>query len=253
MSLSIKLPAIQKEWKVPANQPPWKDQASQIIRTLKSNYLAEFQKASVLTQVPVDILIAFAAVESGGARNEKLDGGSKGLMQVNTDTVWQALKDQLEVSTLGKFYPYYIGCTTIFDVIKPLPKDFWAASNSQIRNQKAKEYLKIKPLSPQVNADIRKAILGSSQWSIYVGSLVLGQLINGTIEKTGQIRLDHIIIKYNAGTGRFRSLVSKKGLESSTVDTTAIYNAVPIPVTQAYIVKLLGINGFLDLLKRKVA
>lgn len=263
MSLSIKVPAIQKEWKVPANQPPWKDQASQILRTLKANYTKEFQNASNLTGVPFDILIAFAAVESGGARNEKLDGASKGLMQVNTDTAWQVLKDQLSVATLGKFYPYYIGCPSIFNVIKPLPKNFWANENAKIRNEKASNYLEIKSIDPlkvtadtrkAILGDIRKAILGDAQWSIYVGSLVLAQLINGTIAKTGQIRLDHIIIKYNSGTGRFRTLVSKKGLESASVDTTQIYNAIPIvPVSQAYIVKLLGINGFLDLLKRKVA
>jgi hypothetical protein len=250
--LSIKIPAIDIEWSVPKNQPSWKDQASQILRTIKTNYLKEFQNASALTGVPVNLLISFAAVESGGARNEKLDGASKGIMQVNTDTVWQVLSDQLKVATLGKFYPYYIGCPNIFSLVKPLPKDFWSDANGKIRNQKASDYIKILAINPVVLGEIRKAILANSQWSIYVGSLTLAQLINGTIEKTGQIRLDHIIIKYNAGVGRFRSLVTRKGLESASVDTTAIYNAVPIPVTRAYIVKLLGINGFLDLLKRKV-
>ena len=252
--LSIKIPAIDIEWSVPKNQPSWKDQASQILRTIKTNYLKEFQNASALTGVPVNLLIAFAAVESGGARNEKLDGASKGIMQVNTDTVWQVLSDQLKVSTLGKFYPYYIGCPNIFSLVKPLPKDFWstATATAKIRNEKASDYIRILAINPVVLGEIRKAILSNSQWSIYVGSLTLAQLINGTIEKTGQIRLDHIIIKYNAGVGRFRSLVTRKGLESASVDTTAIYNAVPIPVTRAYIVKLLGINGFLDLLKRKV-
>jgi hypothetical protein len=47
--------------------------------------------------------------------------------------------------------------------------------------------------------------------------------------------------------------VAKKGLESPRVDTMAIYNAVPFKVSQDYIVKLLGINGFLDLLTRKLA
>jgi hypothetical protein len=203
--------------------------------------------------VPINLLLSFAAVESGGARNEKLDGASKGLMQVNTDTVWQVLSDQLKVSTLGNFYPFYIGCPKIFSLVKPLPKDFWSSANVYIRNEKASDYIKILSINPVVLGEIRKAILSNSQWSIYVGSLTLAQLINGTIEKTGQIRLDHIIIKYNAGVGRFRSLVTRKGLESASVDTTAIYNAVPIPVTRAYIVKLLGINGFLDLLKRNVA
>jgi hypothetical protein len=253
VDLSIKIPAIDKEWSVPKNQPSWKDQASQILRTIKTNYLKEFQNASSLVGVPINLLLSFAAVESGGARNEKLDGASKGLMQVNTDTVWQVLSDQLKVSTLGNFYPFYIGCPKIFSLVKPLPKDFWSSANVYIRNEKASDYIKILSINPVVLGEIRKAILSNAQWSIYVGSLTLAQLINGTIEKTGQIRLDHIIIKYNAGIGRFRSLVTRKGLESASVDTTAIYNAVPIPVTRAYIVKLLGINGFLDLLKRNVA
>jgi protein involved in ribonucleotide reduction len=73
------------------------------------------------------------------------------------------------------------------------------------------------------------------------------------MDKVGQIRLDHIIVKYNSGIGNFSRYVAKKGLESPRVDTMAIYNAVPFKVSQDYIVKLLGINGFLDLLTRKLA
>lgn len=253
MSLEIKIPAINKEWQVPKNQAPWRTQAINVIKTIKGNYLKEFQNASALTGVPLDILIAFAAVESGGAKNERLNGASKGIMQVNTDTAWQVMKDQLGVSTIGKFYPLYVGCPTIFNVLTPLPKDFWSSANLKLRQRKASEFLAIKPLSDSVNSTIGSCIVNNAQFSVYVGSYTLAQLINGTIKKTGQIRLDHIIIKYNAGTGRFRSLVTRKGLESSSVDTTQIYNAVPIPVTQAYIVKLLGINGFLDVLKQKLA
>ena len=68
------------------------------------------------------------------------------------------------------------------------------------------------------------------------------------------------IIKYNAGTGAFSSRVAKKGLEKSNVDTTAIYNSVPqnfatrkAEVVQTYLVKMLGINGFLDVQKQKLA
>lgn len=253
MSLEIKIPAIQKEWQVPKNQAPWRSQAISTIRTVKGNYLKEFQNASALTGVPLDILIGFSAVESGGARNEKLNGASKGVMQVNTDTAWQVLKDQLSVSTIGKFYPLYVDCPSIFTVLKEIPKDFWSSANLKLRQRKASEFLAMKPLSPSILDTIGKCIVNNAQFSINVGSYTLAQLINGTIKKTGQIRLDHIIIKYNAGTGRFRSLVTRKGLESSSVDTTAIYNAVPIPVTQAYIVKLLGINGYLDVLKQKLA
>lgn len=251
MSLTIKIPAIQKEWQVPKNQPSWRSQAISMLQKVKGNYLNEFKRASDLTGVPLDILLGFSAVESGGARNETLNGASKGVMQVNPDTAWQSLKEQLEKTTLGLFYPLYIGCPTIFTLKKPLAKDFWGTQNAKERQEPASNWIGIKPISPTVLSTITKCILSDAQWSIYIGSTVLAQLINSTIQKTGQIRLDHIIIKYNAGTGRFRSLVTKKGLESASVDTTQIYNAVPIPVTQAYIVKLLGINGFLDLLKQK--
>lgn len=253
MSLSIKIPAINIEWKVPSNQPPWKSQAISTVKKVKGNYLTEMQNASKLTGVPLDILIGFTAVESGGARNETLNGASKGVMQVNTDTAWQVMKDQLSVSTLGKFYPLYMGCPSAFIVKKAVPKDINSAQNSSVRASKASDYLTIKPLSAELNKTIGNCIVGNAQFSIYIGAYTLAQLINGTIKKTGQIRLDHIIIKYNAGTGRFRSLVTRKGLESASVDTTAIYDAVPIAVTRAYIVKLLGINGYLDILKQKLA
>jgi hypothetical protein len=253
MSYAIKVPAINIEWQVPSNQPSWKNQAISVLKKIKGNYLKEFQNASALTGVPIDILIAFSAVESMGARNETLNGASKGVMQVNTDTAWQVMKDQLGVSTLGKFYPLYLGCPNAFTIIKALPTDFWSSANLKTRQRNASEYFAIKPLSPEINSLIGKCIVNNAQFSIYVGSFTLAQLINGTIKKTGQIRLDHIIIKYNAGTGRFRSLVTRKGLESSSVDTTQIYNAVPIAITRGYIVKLLGINGFLDVLKQKLA
>jgi hypothetical protein len=253
MKYSIKVPSINMEWKVPSNQAPWKTQSINTIKKIKGMYLKEFYNASNITGVPVDILIAFTAVESGGARNETLNGASKGLMQVNTDTAWQVMRDQLKVSNLLSFYPLYIGCPNAFNVLKPIPKNFYAFENHSIRQSKASEFLSIKPLSPQINEMIGNCIVKDAQFSIYVGAFTLAQLINGTIKKTGQIRLDHIIIKYNAGTGRFRSLVSNKGLESSQVDTTAIYEAVPIAVTRGYIVKLLGINGYLDVLKQKLA
>jgi len=249
MSFKIKVPAINKEWQVPSNQPSWRNQAISILKNVKGNYLKEFQNASNLLKIPIEILIGFSAVESFGARNEKLDGASKGVMQVNLETAWQVLKDQMKENvSLGSFYPYYIGCPSIFNVKKPIAKDFWGSQNAKERQENVNDWLSLKPMTPEVLSEIRRCILKDAQWSIYIGSLALAQLINGTLKKTGQVRLDHIIIKYNSGIGKFGKYVARKGLESAKYDTTAIYNAVPIPVSRDYIVKLLGVNGFLDLL-----
>ena len=64
--------------------------------------------------------------------------------------------------------------------------------------------------------------------------------------------------------GRFienkRWRVAKKGLEKSSVDSTALYNTIPqnfasrkAEVLQAYLTKMLGINGYLDVQKQKLA
>jgi hypothetical protein len=241
--MDIKIPAIQKEWKVPSNQPSWKNQAIAVIKKIKANYMAQMVKASEYTGVPTNILIAFTATESGGALNQTLNGPSKGLIQVNPSSAWQALSDQIKVDSIGRFYPLYKLAPNAFVVKKPV------AANSV---GKATDYLTLKPVST-ASPYLGQRMVADAQFAIYMGSLLLAQLIAGTIAKTGQIRLDHIIIKYNAGTGRFRQVVTSRGLESANVDTTQLYNQLGIPVSQAYIVKMLGINGYLDIQKQRLA
>ncbi len=241
--MEIKIPAIQKEWKVPSNQPTWKSQAISVIKKIKTNYTVQMAKASQYTGVPVNILIAFTATESGGALNQTLNGPSKGVMQVNPSSAWQALSDQIKVDTIGRFYPLYQLAPNAFTVKKAV------AANSL---GKATDYLTLKPLSTAAPY-LGQRMVADAQFAIYMGSLLLAQLIAGTIAKTGQIRLDHIIVKYNAGTGRFKQVVTNRGLESASVDTTQLYNQLGIPVSQAYIVKMMGINGYLDIQKQGLA
>jgi len=241
--MEIKIPAIQKEWKVPSNQPPWKNQAISVIKKIKANYSVQMAKASQYTGVPVNILVAFAATESGGALNQTLNGPSKGIMQVNPSSAWQALFDQIKVDTVGRFYPLYQLAPNAFVVKKAV------AANSV---GKATDYLTLKPVSTAAPY-LGQRMVADAQFAIYMGSLLLAQLIAGTIAKTGQIRLDHIIVKYNAGTGRFKQVVTNRGLESASVDTTQLYSKLGIPVSQAYIVKMMGINGYLDVQKQGLA
>jgi len=241
--MEIKIPAIQKEWKVPSNQPTWKSQAISVIKKIKTNYTVQMAKASQYTGVPVNILIAFTATESGGALNQTLNGPSKGVMQVNPSSARQALSDQIKVDTIGRFYPLYQLAPNAFTVKKAV------AANSL---GKATDYLTLKPLSTAAPY-LGQRMVADAQFAIYMGSLLLAQLIAGTIAKTGQIRLDHIIVKYNAGTGRFKQVVTNRGLESASVDTTQLYNQLGIPVSQAYIVKMMGINGYLDIQKQGLA
>lgn len=248
MSYDITIPAIQKEWQVPSNQIPWKQQAIKTITKLKTNYLSQFQVASNATGVPIQILLGFSAVESGGALNHTLNGPSKGLMQVNPDSGWQVLRDQLAVDTLKDFYPLYQGAPQAFTIIKPMDNLGYIFKT----NQPASNYLQVKPLAT-TQTYVGQRMVADSQFAILVGSYLLARLIASTIKSVGQVRLDHIVIKYNAGSGRFRQVITSRGLESASVDTTQVYNNLPIPVSQAYIVKLLGINGYMDIQKQGLA
>jgi hypothetical protein len=252
--LTIKIPALQKEFQQPKAWGSWKDSSIATVKKVKTNYGKVLMEASNITGVPLNILVAFTATESGGAKNETLKGSAKGIMQVEVPTAYGILKAQLGIDTLGGFMPFYNVIPSLFKVIKPIPSPLGDASKDP-----AKNYLQLKLTGtayPIIIANITKP---DAKFAAYIGALTLAQHINATIKSVGQIRLDHIIIKYNAGTGAFSSRVAKKGLEKSNVDTTAIYNSVPrnfatrkAEVVQMYLVKMLGVNGFLDVQKQKL-
>jgi hypothetical protein len=252
MSYDIKIPATEKEHKVPSNQPPWKQQAISIVKKYKQLYGKQFQDASNVTGVPVWLLVGFASVEGGGLKNEELTNVTPSIMQMNTSTAWQTMKDQLDKPsvTIGEFYPFYSMLPSIFIVKRALPKNFWDSSNVNIRQNSAQSYLEIKPEITSVPL-IRAKMLSDVYFAILLGATHLGQLSIKTIKESGQFRLDHIIIMYNAGTGRFKSAVTNRNLNRA--DTTTLLNQLNIDTSEKYIVKLMGKNGFLDVQKQRLA
>jgi hypothetical protein len=253
--LTIKIPALQKEYQQPKAWGSWKNASIKIVKQVKANYGKVLQEASNLTGVPYNILVAFTSVESNGVRNESLTGSAKGIMQVEIPTAYTTLKDQLKIDTLGGFLPYYNAVPSLFTVIKPIPNPLFAYAS-----EPARDYLKIKPTGVGYGIITQNITKKDAKLASYLGALTLAQLINKTIKSVNQIRLDHIIVKYNAGTGAFSKNITNKGLEKPNVDSTAIYNSLPInfakrkaEVLKAYFEKLIGINGFLDVQKQNLA
>lgn len=251
MSYTIKIPALQKEHKVPSNQLPWKDQAISIVKKYKTLYGKQFKDASALTGVPEWLLIGFASVEGGGVKNESLTNATPSIMQMNPSTAWQTMKDQLDKPsvTIGEFYPFYSMLPSIFTTKRPIPKNFWDESNRNIRQNSAQSYLTLKPEAQSVSA-IRGKMLSDVYFAILLGATHLGQLAIKTIKESGQFRLDHIIVMYNAGTGRYNTKIRNTNL--LTADTTTLVNQLGIKTSEDYIVKLMGVNGFLDVQKQRL-
>jgi len=256
MDLNIKIPATPLEWKVPSNQPPWKDQAISIIKKYKSLYGAQFKIAEQDTGIPEWLLVGFAGVEGMGALNEKLTGanGTPSIMQMNPTTGYQTIETELKGgNTIGKLIGFYQVIPNAFVVKKPIPKDFWSSSNIKVRQEDAKDYLSLKPMA-EVSPIIFKALYQNVGFAIRLGAFHLGQLLLTSIKEVGSPRLDHVIIKYNGGIGVYKNRVLETDLRNA--DTTNLVNTYKSrhnATTPAYIIKLMGKNGFLDVQKQGLA
>lgn len=141
---------------------------------------------------------------------------SYGLMQMQVATAFQTIKDQAhnlksaEAMIIQKYLP---------GILKPAGfVGFLSAWEDKIYNA-----------------------LFIPEFAIWIGTIHLGQLINRTIKDHGEPRLDHVIIKYNRGSGNFIKEVVLPGLKNA--DTTTLVNKLPIEETRSYILKFLGIDG----------
>ena len=88
---------------------------------------------------------------------------------------------------------------------------------------------------------ITQADLINPELNILIGAITLGQLMDKTWgTENGNIRMDRIIAWYNWGQGGFnRNSLDTKDLQGVLANIPAI--------TQAYIKKMLGKNGSLDI------
>ena len=255
MSLDIKIPATSLEWQVPKGQVPFRDQAISIIKKYKNLYGAQFKVAEEATGIPTMILVAFAGVEGGGLENEKLTGGNgtPSIMQMSPDTGYDTIRLELQTNTIGRLFPFYQVIPNAFIVKKPIPKDFWSSANIKLRQQKASDYLSLKPLS-EVRQMIFTALYKNVGFAILLGATHLAQLMKKSIQEVGSVRLDHIIVKYNGGIGTYRNRVLNTDLKNAdTTNLVTTYTKRHNATTPAYIIKLMGKNGLLDVQKQRLA
>lgn len=267
MGYDIKIPAISETASNVGPNIPYKTQAVKDIKYLKKNYASNFKNASYFTGVPEMILYGFAAIESGSLGPSAVSpAGAVGIMQVTPATAYDTLVRQINntndydgmvlLQTLQKLAP------NIIKVKKALVE---TKKKVAVPNTKPTQYVEVPNFNITKGSDafsivpyasstvLFKTALKNAYFNILVGSIAVAQLLAQSIKSTGQPRMDHVVIKYNAGIGNFARYVTNRGLEKSTVDTTKLKAAFPLAETKAYIVKLLGINGTLDVQKQKLA
>jgi hypothetical protein len=192
-------------------------QIKSMLERIWKNYGSYIKFASLNSKIPSKVLVAFIAVESGG----KADAGSaghitQGLMQWNRSYAKTQLERELSQNRMT-----------------PAEKSKLAEFGIKFdANGKTREITNADQIKPELN--------------ILIGSIVLGQLIDNDWAKEGnKLRLDRVIAVYNAGA---YGDAGKKARLGNYPTPKALADSVN-SITRAYIAKIVGKDGALDIIE----
>lgn len=192
-----------------------KDSIKKMLEKIYTEYGTYIDFASKEANLPKKMIASFIAVESGGNPKAGSSGHiTQGLMQWNRTYANSQLEKEKKLGRMTKAEEDKLASFGIkFDA-----------------NGKTRTITNADQLKPELN--------------ILIGTIILGQLVDtdwGT--EDGEIKLDRIIAVYNAGA--FGD-TGKKARSKNYKTPKALADAVN-PISRAYINKILGLNGALDL------
>lgn len=222
---SISIPAVNESYEYPGGpQGAFKKDMIAAIAKLRANYMSGINAASTYTGVPASILTAFSVVENTTVNPSlRSSAGAYGLMQVVPSTGAYAINRQAPNMSAAE---------------KEYIKRFIPAFNSDGSVKSEKE------LTPLVKSKIT-----NPDFNLYLGALLLSSYLNESNKKYNAYRLDHAIIKYNAGIGTFNNKIEGKGL--AYTDTAGLVKNSPNKETKNYLLKVMGVNGTLHIMKQQ--
>lgn len=220
MELNVKVPVLADKFYTDAEAPLVKRKMDEITAT----YFNIINEVSDATRVPIPLIVSFVFIESAGKVNAISSSGAVGLMQLSPKSgsdilVIENKRDRLrdkERELLTK----YLG------------------------DRFTEGILKMKYLGDKVTVNgvrsatwVTKEDLLKPELNLLIGSIFLSSLMDEST-KDGDLRLDKVVVRYNKG------YFTKKGLDG---DVKSVMANAPSE-SKAYIKKLIGTNGTLDLL-----
>lgn len=185
------------------------------------NYGTFITFASENSKLPKSVLASFIAVESGGNSKAGASGNvTQGLMQWNRTFAKANLEQEYAEKRLTEAEQKKL-----------------ASFGIKFTNGKTRAI---------TNADQLKAEL-----NILIGSIILGQLADEkwATDKNGALRLDRMIAVYNAGAYGDTGKKARFGEHITPYDLAKSVN----PTTSAYISKILGKDGAMDIVTSDLA
>ena len=224
--LTIKIPEVNKTYN-DYSTSSGKQANITTIQDINKKYGAYCEKWGQVFDIPKGVIVSFIATESGGKQN-LYNFCCYGLMQVSPDIVWE--------------YPTKWDKT----VGSQLPQEV-----KNILESKASGILTAKKFNSSLDSKLKKALLDDASFNIMCGTMCLRWLIErfSTFLTGGQ--LNKAIIGYNAGAYTTHLNTFVLGVRTPNkipTDTTTFVNNKSIPSeTRNYLVKMLGVNGYMSL------
>lgn len=194
------------------------------IPVIRANWGTIIQAACDAYGVDPNIMIGFIGVESPDLATDAVSTANAiGLMQMQVPTAYDYLCRQAP-----KISPQYAAIVQNYmpGFLKPGP-------------------LGMTGFLSQWTTQLQGALY-QADFNIWTGITGLSQMIWADINaNNGALRLDHVIIKYNAGgtdlSGNYHKYVVSAGLQNA--DPQTLLDNFPLVETKAYLIKMLGIDG----------
>lgn len=219
--LNVQIPSIQKAFYPDKDRSAIKKKIAEIY----AKYKSEIDIVSKCTNVPINLILSFIFIESGGDPNAKSGAGAIGLMQLIPSSANDILIIERQKNRLTemekKILTEKLGDRFTQGIMK-MP--YLGASIS------------FKGVS--TSSFVTKEDLYNPLFNILCGSIYLGLLLDEHTEG-GTVRLDKVVIRYNKG---YFADSKGKNLIGSIAN---VISSAPTE-SKAYVLKLVGLNGTLD-------
>lgn len=213
-------PNIKKSYSNYSN-PSVKAANIAMVKSINSKYGGTIQYWGEVFEIPKGVIIAFIAAESGGVMaSPNACCNATGLMQVTPIAAFTVRDWRKEVKT-------------------PLP------------SAALQEISKLKGLLNGTfsQSSLLQLLKTDSSFNIMLGTLILRWNLErfSTIFTGGQ--LNKAMIAYNAGAYTKALVIGSSTANKIPIDSTTLANNPKVPIeSRAYLLKILGIDGFLNLI-----
>lgn len=196
-----------------------------MLRNIRSNYNTHIDYFGRLFNIPASLTASFIATESGGRNVGPNRFSATGLMQITPDAFYETFSRRLKTN------------------------DVALAEQNLVRRSVAGIQFNERGMTSSVSS-IRAALLVAFQkpeFNIYAGCLYLDFLIDRfAINSVAQI--NKVLVGYNAGA--YNSVISSN-IAIAIASNNLVKNALVPKESRGYLVKILGIDGYLDLILKQ--